>query len=143
MRILAPIDTLGTLPCQCEAHRFWCHSAGLVGVIGDPFHLILKNGTRPVKHWPCRHITPWWLQTYQPIFVRLFRLRSCSDRILSGAANLLLSKEGVGAYHAPRTCNNECIDEQSIVPVVLLQTVDNVVPRATVCSTTDRRSWFQ
>ena len=110
------IEALSDTLCELE-HRFSKHSADLGHVTVDPFRIVLKQDATPVKQKPHRH---------SPVLAAKFRTRI--DKLLLAdilhrsysdwASPLVVVATSDGRIWL--TCNYEKINDQSIIPVLLL-----------------------
>ena len=133
------IDTLGDLLRKYE-HRFSRHSTDLGHFTVDPSRILLKNDARPVKQRPYRH---------SPVLAA--KVQTEIDKlVLAGILRrshspLVVIAKADGKIRI--TCNYKRLNEQSVIPVLPLPTVDDLLADlggAHVYSTVDLfRVFFQ
>ncbi|CAM9304430.1 unnamed protein product [Laminaria digitata] len=115
----ADIGALGDLLCKYE-HRFSHHSTDLGHVTVDPFRIILKTDARPVKRRPYRH---------SPVLAA--KVKTEIDKlVLAGILRRSYSNwlsPLVVIAKADGTCNYKRVNEQSMIPVMPLPTIDDLL----------------
>ena len=130
------INALRDLLCKYEC-RFGRHSKDLGHVTVDTFSIILHSDARPAKQRPCRH---------SPVFAA--KVQNEIDKIVLGgilrrsysnwSSPLVVIAKADGRIRI--TCNYKRANEQSVIIVMPLPTIDDLLPDrggAHVFSTTD------
>lgn len=137
----ADIDALGELLCTYE-HRFSHHSTDLGHVTVDPFRIILKSDARPVKQRPYRH-SPVLAAKVQTEIDKLVLAGILRRSYSNWSSPLVVIAKADGRIRI--TCNYKRVNEQSVIPVLPLPTVDDLLADlggAHVFSTMDLVSGF-
>ncbi len=117
------IDALGNLLCK-YAHRFSKHSTDLGHVTVDPFRIILKKDAQPVKQRPYRH-SPVLAAKVQTEIDKLVLAGILRRSYSNWCSPLVVIAKADGRIRL--TCNYKRLNEQSIIPVMPLPTVDDLL----------------
>ena len=115
----ADINAHGDLLCKYE-HHFWHHSTDLGHVTVDPFRIILKSDARPVKQRPYRHSPVLAAKVDKLVLAGILR-RSYSNWL----SPLVVIAKADGRMRI--TCNYKRVNEQSVIPVMPLPTIDDLL----------------
>ena len=117
------IDDLGDLLCK-YTHRFSKHSTDLGHVTVDPFRIILKKDAQPVKQRPYRH-SPVLAAKVQTEIDKLVLAGILRKSYSNWSSPLVVIAKSDGRIRI--TCNYKRLNEQSIIPVLPLPTVDDLL----------------
>ena len=119
----ADIDALGDLLCRYE-HRFSHHSTDLGHVTVDPFRIVLKSDARPVKQRPYLH-SPVLAAKVQTEIDKLVLAGILRRSYSNWSSPLVVIAKADGRIRI--TCNYKRVNEQSVIPVMPLPTVDDLL----------------
>ena len=120
----ADINALGDLLCKYE-HRFSRHSTDLGHVTVDPFRNTLKSDERQVKQRPYRH-SPALTAKVRTEIDKLV-LAGILRRSYSNWSSPLLVVIAKADGRLRITCNYKRVNEQSVIPVMPLPTIDDLL----------------
>ena len=135
------IDALDGTLCKFE-HRYSKHSTDLGHVTVDPFRIVLKQDTRPVKQKPYLH-SPALAAKVRTEIDKLLLAGILRRSNSNWASPLVVVVKSDGRIRL--TCNYKNINEQSIIPVLPLPVVYDLLSElgnSRVFSTTDLVSGF-